>query len=80
VVGLVDRLERAGHVERKPHATDRRFNRIVLTSKGQRLEQRVEQSYFEEVDKMMNVLNASQKKALIQAVDRIRQYILDYEP
>ena len=79
MVGLVDRLERAGYVERKPHPTDRRFNQIVLTSKGQRLEQQVEQSYFQEVDKMMNVLSASQKKALIQAVDSIRQYIRNYE-
>jgi MarR family 2-MHQ and catechol resistance regulon transcriptional repressor len=80
MVGLVDRLERAGYVERKSHPTDRRFNQIVLTAKGQKLEKQVEQSYFEEVDKMMNVLSASQKKALIQAVDSIRQYILDYEP
>jgi DNA-binding MarR family transcriptional regulator len=80
MVGLVDRLERAGYVARKPHATDRRFNQIVLTPKGEKLEQRVEQSYFQEVDKMMNVLNVAQKKALIQATDRIRQYILDYEP
>jgi DNA-binding MarR family transcriptional regulator len=80
MVGLVDRLERAGYVARKPHATDRRFNQIVLTSKGEKLERRVEQSYFEEVDTMMNVLNDPQKKALVQAMDRIRQYILDYEP
>lgn len=79
MVGLVDRLEQAGYVERKSHPTDRRFNQIVLTSKGQKLEQQVEQSYFEEVDKMMNVLSTPQKKALIQAVDSIRQYILEYE-
>jgi DNA-binding MarR family transcriptional regulator len=80
MVGLVDRLERAGYVARKPHATDRRFNQIVLTSEGGKLERRVEQSYFEEVDKMMNVLNGSQKKALVQAMDKIRQYIVDYQP
>jgi DNA-binding MarR family transcriptional regulator len=31
---LVDRLEEAGMVERKPHETDRRSIRVLLTQKG----------------------------------------------
>ncbi|HWO02687.1 MAG TPA: MarR family transcriptional regulator [Blastocatellia bacterium] len=79
VVGLVDRLERAGYVRRTSHPSDRRFNQIVLAPKGAKLEQRVEQSYFEEVDKMMNVLTEAEKKALIRAMGKIRQYILTSE-
>jgi DNA-binding MarR family transcriptional regulator len=75
VVGLVDRLERAGYVRREPHPTDRRYNQIVLTHQGEKLEAKVESQYFLEVDRMMNVLSASQKKALIQAMEAIRQYI-----
>jgi DNA-binding MarR family transcriptional regulator len=75
VVGLVDRLERGGHVKRLSHPSDRRFNQIVLTAKGLRLESKVERSYFKEVDKMMNVLSASEKHNVISAMDRIRQYI-----
>jgi DNA-binding MarR family transcriptional regulator len=77
VVGLIDRLERAGHVRRVAHPSDRRFNQIVLTPKGEKLETEVEESYFKEVDKMMNVLGAAEKKAVIKAMERIRQYIVN---
>jgi len=77
VVGLIDRLERAGCVRRVAHPSDRRFNQIVLTAKGEKLESRVEESYFKEVDKMMNVLGAAEKKAVIKAMERIRQYIVN---
>jgi len=77
VVGLVDRLERAGYVKRLSHPSDRRFNQIVLTPKGEKLELRIEKSYFKEVDKMMNVLTATEKQAVIRAMERIRQYIVN---
>ncbi|HEY3346547.1 MAG TPA: MarR family transcriptional regulator [Nitrospirota bacterium] len=38
IVGLIDRLERDGLVERHQHDTDRRANRIMLTQKGRALE------------------------------------------
>jgi len=76
VVGLVDRLEKAGYVRRTSHPSDRRFNQIVLAAKGARLEQRVERSYFKEVDRMMNVLTEAEKQVLIHSMEKIRQYIL----
>ena len=79
VVGLIDRLERSGYVRRKAHPTDRRFNQIVLTTKGEKLESRVEKVYFHEVDAMMNVLNSSEKSVLIKAMERIRHYISNNE-
>jgi len=75
MVGLVDRLEKAGYVKRKSHPTDRRFYRIVLTARGRVVVEKVKKSYFEEVDKMMNVLSDSQKKSLIVAMERLRQYL-----
>ena len=77
VVGLIDRLERGGYVRREAHPSDRRFNQIVLTPKGEKLESKVEKSYFREVDKMMNSLTASEKRTLIQAMERIRHYIVN---
>jgi len=77
VVGLIDRLERSGYVKRMSHPSDRRFNQIVLTPRGGKLELRIEESYFAEVDRMMNALSTPQKKAVIQAMERIRQYIID---
>ena len=58
VVGLIDRLERSGYVKRMSHPSDRRFNQIVLTPNGSKLELRIEESYFTEVDKMMDALKA----------------------
>jgi DNA-binding MarR family transcriptional regulator len=77
VVGLIDRLERSGYVKRMSHPSDRRFNQIVLTPKGTKLELKIEESYFTEFDKMMNALSAPQKKAVIQAMEKIRQYIIN---
>ena len=77
VVGLIDRLERAGYVKREAHPSDRRFNQIVLTPKGERLESKVEKSYFKEVDKMMDVLTESEKRVLIKSMERIRRYIVN---
>jgi DNA-binding MarR family transcriptional regulator len=77
VVGLIDRLERGDYVKRVSHPSDRRFNQIVLTLKGQKLEAKVEKTYFKEVDKMMNVLTSSEKRAVVKAMEMIRQYIID---
>ncbi len=38
MTGLLDRLEHAGLVERRSHATDRRINRVVLTERGRELQ------------------------------------------
>ena len=38
MTGLLDRLEQAGLIERKAHATDRRVNRVVLTARGRDLQ------------------------------------------
>ena len=35
--GLIDRLENAGHVARRPDAADRRVKRIFLTRAGRRV-------------------------------------------
>jgi DNA-binding MarR family transcriptional regulator len=77
VVGLIDRLERGDYVRRVSHPSDRRFNQIVLTAKGQKLEAKVEKSYFQEVDKMMNVLSTTEKRSVVKAMESIRQYIID---
>lgn len=77
VVGLIDRLEDGGYVKRMSHPSDRRFNQIVLTPKGGKLELKIEESYFTEVDKMMNALSTPQKRAVIQAMEKIRQYIIN---
>lgn len=39
MTGLLDRLEHAGLIERRAHATDRRVNRVVLTARGRDLQE-----------------------------------------
>jgi MarR family 2-MHQ and catechol resistance regulon transcriptional repressor len=75
MVGLVDRLEKAGFVKRKSHPTDRRFYQVMLTAKGREMVENVKRSYFEEVDKMMSVLTDSQKKSLILSMGKLRHYL-----
>ncbi|WP_047155213.1 MarR family winged helix-turn-helix transcriptional regulator [Aneurinibacillus tyrosinisolvens] len=38
ITGILDRLEQHGFIERRPDPSDRRVNRIYLTSKGGKLE------------------------------------------
>lgn len=39
ITGLLDRLEQAGLIERKAHMTDRRVNRVTLTSRARELQE-----------------------------------------
>jgi len=45
VTGVVDRLERAGLVERKPDAHDRRVSRVVISEAGTKMWWRVEDAF-----------------------------------
>jgi len=45
VTGVVDRLERAGLVERKPDAHDRRVSRVVISAEGTAMWWRVEDAF-----------------------------------
>ena len=56
---------------------DRRYNQIILTPKGQKLEMKVEKTYFKEVDRMMDVLSPSEKRSVVKAMESIRQYIIE---
>ena len=38
MTGLLDRLEHAGLIERRAHATDRRVNKVALTARGRDLQ------------------------------------------
>jgi MarR family transcriptional regulator, organic hydroperoxide resistance regulator len=42
VTGIVDRLEAAGLVERRPHPSDRRVKTVVVTARGARLREEAE--------------------------------------
>jgi DNA-binding MarR family transcriptional regulator len=75
IVGLVDRLEKAGLVKRETAPRDRRLNHIVFTPTGNKLMHSIEQQYFARIDQVMNSLAERQKRELTSALDRLRQHI-----
>ena len=73
VVGLIDRMEKQDLVKRNPHPTDRRFNQVVITPKGKKLLEKVEEHYYQEVNSIMTGLATSEKKSLIDASAKVRE-------
>lgn len=49
---LIDNLEKLGYLDRKPAPDDRRSNLIFLTEKGQSIQQEVESTVDETIEKM----------------------------
>ena len=75
VVGLIDRMERNGYVQRKSHPTDRRFNLLDLTAKGKKLVDELEVLYFKKINEFMNALPEQQKQSVITALEEVRERI-----
>ncbi|MHC4906374.1 MAG: MarR family winged helix-turn-helix transcriptional regulator, partial [Planctomycetota bacterium] len=71
VTGLIDRLEKAGMVQRTA-AEDRRYNMIQLTPKGQKLLKKLDPAYGKEVHKAMSVLTKTDLKHLVAACEKLR--------
>ena len=72
ITTLIDRMEKAGLVERTPAPSDRRFNIIKLTGKGKELLAQVEPLYTEEVKEVMATLRETEQKNLVVMLERIR--------
>ncbi len=72
ITSLVDRMEKAGMVERTDSPTDRRYNIVRLTAKGRKLLDEVEPLYAKEVRKVMAVLKDAHQKKLTAMLERIR--------
>jgi len=64
IVGVVDRLESCGWVQRRPDATDRRANRLHLTAAGKRKIENVLPRHDTLVVKSFSTLSTADAKAL----------------
>jgi len=73
ITALVDRLERAGLVVRRPHRGDRRCHLVQLTPRAELLLQEVERPYIEEVQRVMGVLTEAEQRRLVQMLARVRE-------
>jgi DNA-binding MarR family transcriptional regulator len=66
MVSLIDGLQDAGLVERRPHPKDRRARVVTLTPKGRRLLRRARELALEVEDEVLRGLTATQRRELIK--------------
>lgn len=71
VTGLVDRLEGAGLIERRPNPDDRRSTLISLNAKGARLVRRVLGGYFDHLDAALSALTANERLTLLSLLAKV---------
>ena len=72
ITSLVDRMEKAGLVVRTAHSEDRRFNIIKLTTKGEKLFEKVEPLYHEQIQQVMSSVAKPEQKKLMAILDKVR--------
>lgn len=77
ITSLIDRMEKTDLVTRTSAPSDRRYNVIVLTKHGKKLLSRIEPLYAQEVKKIMNVLEETEQRRLIEMLEQIRSNITD---
>ncbi len=70
--GLIDRLERAGLVERHPHPGDRRAHLIRLSQKGRELESPLLECSQRAISKLTSGLNDSDINELTRLLETLR--------
>ena len=73
LTGVIDRLERDGLVERRPHADDRRRVRLMLTRKARRLYQRIAPLIEQEYAAMQASFSSTRWAALHDALNHLVQ-------
>jgi DNA-binding MarR family transcriptional regulator len=73
IVGIVDRLEEKGLVERQPHPEDRRVHQIVLTVNGRDLEKALCMAAVRVRDKMTARILPGEYKTLGRLLKRLRE-------
>jgi DNA-binding MarR family transcriptional regulator len=71
VTGIVDRLERAGHVLRERITLDRRVVRCRLTEQGQKTYQLLDRLVHEAMSQMLGLLDGSDRKALFRILEKL---------
>jgi len=72
---LIDRMEKAGLVQRTASVSDRRTNIIKLSSRGKKLLEEVEPRYADEVQRIMASFNTTEQKKIIALLEKIRQFV-----
>jgi len=69
--GLVDRAEKRGLVERIPSTDDRRAATIRVTAQGRKLSRVIAEAVNAEIDELVQVLSAADRKRLAALAGRV---------
>lgn len=75
VTGVVDRLEREGHILRERSASDRRVVRCRLTPDGSQTFQRLERFMTQGMGQLLGILDAADRKALFRILEKLLRRI-----
>ncbi|MFT4581630.1 MAG: DNA-binding MarR family transcriptional regulator [Gammaproteobacteria bacterium] len=72
VTGVVDRLERDGHVRREPSATDRRVQFIALTDRGIESFREMADAHEHWITKLFGQLKPTDIKSLLEGLEHAK--------
>ena len=79
ITGLVDRMEKAGLVERRAVPGDRRYNTIVMTPHGKKLLTKVENDYRRTIEGLLGGITQAEMRQLTDLLGRVREHLSDAE-
>ena len=80
VTGLLDRMEKAGWVQRADDPADRRVYRVTLTSAGRRLWSHVEPRYHEVVAHVTRGVSIKQMSECVELLRQLAASAASWEP
>ena len=73
VSGLVDRMEAAGLVARRPDPSDRRVRRVQITTAGRRALGAAERPYLARVEEVVAALPPADREKMSRLLERLRE-------
>jgi DNA-binding MarR family transcriptional regulator len=71
VTGVVDRLEREGHVQRERDPEDRRVVHCRLTAAGTRMSRKLDRTVHQGMGRMLERLDATDRRALFRILEKL---------
>lgn len=71
ITGLVDTLERAGYVTRKPHPDDRRMMCVGLSKHGEKLLAKIMPAHFRQMAWLMSPLSEGERKTFVRLLLKV---------
>ncbi len=73
MTGLIDTLERDGHVKREPDPVDRRQMSVLLTPRGEKFLMEFLPGHFKAIAAIMAPLTEAERKTLVRLLGKVQQ-------